>query len=476
MKLSIITINFNNAAGLKRTFESVVAQTYDDFEYIVIDGDSNDGSKELINKYTSKISYSISEKDKGIYNAMNKGLNKAKGEYVLFLNSGDCLINSEILNKVAPYLIQTGIVYGDGLFFKNDGTSEMIRIPEVLDMKHFSKTSLFHPSSFIRKELFDKFGPYNEENKIVSDWEFFLKTIIINKASTKKIDRVISVAEDGGMSRDERNRALVYGEVDQRLKVYFSEDEIKALNIKRTITPKTEVNDLSKNGEKQSFKKIIKKILKNSLPFYISNKFIRQPVIIKTAKLEKEYKKFLVSGNSVFNSNFDIRVDKPVNGKSYATVGKDCVLNCKIIFESDKGEVIIDDRTFIGTSEIICREKILFGSNIFVSWDCIFIDNDSHSLNYLDRQDDLTQLLTDLRREGPLVENKNWNTVRSKPIKVCDNAWIGMRSIILKGVTIGEGAIVAAGSVVASDVPAWSIVAGNPAKVVREIPEELRKR
>ena len=95
--ISIITINFNDKIGLQRTFDSVFAQDFNDFEYIVIDGGSNDGSKELIEENTDKISYWISEPDKGIYNAMNKGIKVANGEYLLFLNSGDKFYNKKSL-------------------------------------------------------------------------------------------------------------------------------------------------------------------------------------------------------------------------------------------------------------------------------------------------------------------------------------------------------------------------------------------
>ncbi|MFT4805390.1 MAG: glycosyltransferase involved in cell wall biosynthesis, partial [Psychroserpens sp.] len=104
MKLSIITINFNNAVGLKKTIESVVNQTSNDFEYIVIDGGSNDGSVDVIKEYEAKVSYWVSEVDKGIYHAMNKGILLAKGDYLEFLNSGDILVNETVIQKIIPEL------------------------------------------------------------------------------------------------------------------------------------------------------------------------------------------------------------------------------------------------------------------------------------------------------------------------------------------------------------------------------------
>ena len=102
--LTIITVNLNNYIGLSKTVESVIGQTFKDFEFIVIDGGSNDGSIEVIKKFARNINYWISESDKGIYNAMNKGIQKAQGQYSLFLNSGDSLYNSGVLQAVSQYL------------------------------------------------------------------------------------------------------------------------------------------------------------------------------------------------------------------------------------------------------------------------------------------------------------------------------------------------------------------------------------
>ena len=113
MKFSIITVNYNNKEGLRKTIESVIHQTFNDYEYIIIDGGSTDGSVDIIKEYNDKISYWISEKDKGIYNAMNKGIRVSTGDYLLFLNSGDHLSENNVLEKVFPYLDGTDFVYGN---------------------------------------------------------------------------------------------------------------------------------------------------------------------------------------------------------------------------------------------------------------------------------------------------------------------------------------------------------------------------
>lgn len=243
MKLSIITINYNNLKGLEKTIESVVSQTFNDFEYIIIDGGSTDGSKEFIEKSAAKFSYYVSEKDNGIYNAMNKGIVKATGEYVLFLNSGDWFIESSILKNSINYVTEADIVYADGYIEKGDGSRILIKIPEAPGLKFFSKTSLFHPSSFIKKDLFEKFGLYNEENKIVSDWEFFIKTMLINKVSYQKIPFVISVIEENGISRNPDYAALLKDEIKITLAKYFTDVEMAALNsipVQKQQPPKKE--------------------------------------------------------------------------------------------------------------------------------------------------------------------------------------------------------------------------------------------
>ncbi len=218
MKLSIITINYNNANGLKKTIESVVGQTQKDFEYLIIDGGSNDGSVEVIKQYADKINYWVSEPDKGIYDAMNKGILAAKGEYLLFLNSGDVLVVNKIMEQVMPLLSNEDIIYGNGLI---EGAKRPFIIPDKLTKRYLRRSSLFHPSSFIKKELFLKNGLYNDRLIIVADWEFFLKNIIINKCSVKKINLIVSKMEEGGVSRSDSHKNQLKKEIEQTLDNYF---------------------------------------------------------------------------------------------------------------------------------------------------------------------------------------------------------------------------------------------------------------
>jgi glycosyltransferase involved in cell wall biosynthesis len=153
MQLSIITINKNNASGLEKTIQSVVSQTFKDFEYIVIDGNSTDESVEIIKKYSSGINYWVSEPDTGIYNAMNKGIRKAKGEYCLFLNSGDWLISPVTLQDVFNEIVNMNpadIFYSDCV--KTDGNITIY--PDNLTINYLSDNALNHQNTLIKHSLF----------------------------------------------------------------------------------------------------------------------------------------------------------------------------------------------------------------------------------------------------------------------------------------------------------------------------------
>lgn len=198
IKLSIITINLNNKQGLKKTMESVFSQSLNVFEYIVIDGNSNDGSNEEILKHESKITHWLSEPDSGIYNAMNKGIKLAKGEYLLFLNSGDYLESPSTIENVLNQLHTDDIVYGN-MIIDRDGKYFQGISPSHLEFEEMIRGTLWHPVSFIKKELFDKYGLYREKYKIISDYEFFLRTIFVEKVKTRHINIFVSVFNTQGL-------------------------------------------------------------------------------------------------------------------------------------------------------------------------------------------------------------------------------------------------------------------------------------
>ncbi len=222
MKLSIITINYNNIDGLKQTFESVFDQSSKDFEYIVIDGNSSDGSKELILQNTDQINYWVSESDNGIYNAMNKGIRAAHGEYLLFLNSGDKLYNKEVLSHILPTLYQDEIISGNLNIIEKDQRDWIWESPSDVNFHLFYSATLCHPCSFIKRSSFDKYGFYDESLKIVSDWKWFLLATCKYDATYRKIADTISTFYMDGLSSDPKNVAVVQQEKLDTMRMSFS--------------------------------------------------------------------------------------------------------------------------------------------------------------------------------------------------------------------------------------------------------------
>lgn len=191
-KLSIITINLNNVVGLQKTMESVFAQTFTDFEYIIIDGASTDGSKELIENNADKFVYWVSEKDEGIYNAMNKGIEQAKGKYAMFLNSGDYLLNNQVLLNAFGIIEKEwlDVYYGDiEIIFQNGQKYVQKHAPE-LDLDFLEKRTLNHQASFTKTLLFKELGLYSGRYTLAADYAFYLKAFIAGK-KFKYIDQVM---------------------------------------------------------------------------------------------------------------------------------------------------------------------------------------------------------------------------------------------------------------------------------------------
>lgn len=202
MKVSIITVNFNNAIGLEKTINSVREQTYKDIEFIVIDGFSTDESKNIILKNQDIISYWISEKDNGIYDAMNKGIKVCSGDYVLFLNSGDFLTNRKIIRNIFIRKHTEDLIVGRQLFINAKG--KVGRSPKLnykdFNITYFLSSTLPHQATFIKSSLFGEIGLYDITYKISADWVFWIKAIIENKCKIRIINKNISYMEEGGVS------------------------------------------------------------------------------------------------------------------------------------------------------------------------------------------------------------------------------------------------------------------------------------
>lgn len=202
MKLSIITVNLNNLEGLKRTYDSVVSQTFTDYEWLVIDGGSTDGSRKFIEQHQDKFAYWCSEPDKGVYNAMNKGIIRAKGEYLNFMNSGDCFACEDTLELVFDEERTEDILYGYVVMENINGT---IFLPETMKEKlywyDFYMFALPHQGTFIRRKRFEDVGLYDENYKVVSDTKWFIEAILFHKVTYRFIPLKIAVFQDGGISQ-----------------------------------------------------------------------------------------------------------------------------------------------------------------------------------------------------------------------------------------------------------------------------------
>lgn len=240
MKLSIITITYNNLAGLRKTAESVLLQTVSDFEWIIIDGASTDGTKAYLDtiKDNSVIEPTntannlqitncklqiISEPDSGIYNAMNKGIRLAQGEYIQILNAGDCLAAPDVTERMLNALAERtanekqpiDILYGNML--KVDAEGKLIGKSGYTEysLRQFYSSTLNHDCAYIRRALFDEYGLYDESLRIVSDWKWYLQAIGLGKVRPVYVDIDVTIFDGGGISEtnltlrnQERRRVL----------------------------------------------------------------------------------------------------------------------------------------------------------------------------------------------------------------------------------------------------------------------------
>jgi glycosyltransferase involved in cell wall biosynthesis len=199
-KLSIITINLNNSSGLNKTCLSVITQTFRKFEWIIIDGGSVDNSVDIIKHYSDYIAYWISESDSGVYNAMNKGIKNATGEYLLFLNSGDYLLHPWTLQEAIDEVKTTqnvDVYYSDAVL----NTYQLRKSPQEITLNFFIKGMINHQNCIIKRELFNH-RLYDENYQIVADWYFFLQELINYKITFLHIKTNIAIFDTSGISNN----------------------------------------------------------------------------------------------------------------------------------------------------------------------------------------------------------------------------------------------------------------------------------
>lgn len=217
MKLSIITINWNNREGLRQTMDNVLSQTArDQIEYIVVDGGADDGSGEMLKEeYDGKLDKWTSLPIKPIYQKMNLGVEMASGDYCLFLNSGDRLHDRDSIGNILCQLHDEDIIIGKMVF---EATGNLMQVSPLITLLSLYENSIPHNAAFIRRELLIR-HPYDESLRIVSDWKFFVQTLIIDNVSYRIIDNIISDFDCDGISS--KNRDLCEQERSVVLKELF---------------------------------------------------------------------------------------------------------------------------------------------------------------------------------------------------------------------------------------------------------------
>ena len=214
MKISIVTINFNNFEGLKRTLDSVAEQSYRDIEHIIIDGCSTDGSVDAIKEYVSAnpnkdpffkhtIKW-VSEKDNGIYNAMNKGLKKANGAYVQILNSGDVFAAPDVVERMIAEIEKAEypeLLYGN-MIKKDYATGKIVGKSREVEysLRQYFVSTMNHDCCYIRRDVYEKYGLYDENLKIVSDWKWFLQAIGLGNVRPVYVDIDVTIFDCSGIS------------------------------------------------------------------------------------------------------------------------------------------------------------------------------------------------------------------------------------------------------------------------------------
>ena len=235
MKLSIITVNLNNATGLRKTIESVSGQSFSDFEYIIIDGASNDGSLSIIKEFSHKITYWTSEPDKGIFQAMNKGLKHSTGELITFLNSGDEYYSPFSIEMALNFLKMkwsAAELFFFDFIYQAGNNKMLVSSLDVTNKYRIYNKGFGHPSTFYKKKLFGLYGGFDENYKISADRDFYMKVIVQHKMAFAYFPFSVSVFHEGGLSTSSNYKGIIQEEDKKIINTFYNNFEKSIIGMK----------------------------------------------------------------------------------------------------------------------------------------------------------------------------------------------------------------------------------------------------
>lgn len=226
MKISVITVCLNAGNTIEDTLLSVFKQTCKNFELIVIDGASKDTTLEIIKKYWDQISYFVSEPDSGVYDAMNKGIKAASGDFLIFLNADDVFCDENVLEEVSKALEKNPDVkflFGDCQYLSEGKKIDSIqRFNKFKDDFSIILNNICHQSIFYHKSLFEKFGGYSMDYKIYADWDFNIKCLAQNKIRAMHLPVIVSKFQLGGICSSQKYKKICQKEKNKLIEKYFS--------------------------------------------------------------------------------------------------------------------------------------------------------------------------------------------------------------------------------------------------------------
>lgn len=240
MKVSLITVCYNRKATMAQSIQSVLDQDYDNIEYIVIDGNSSDGTQDVIESYSSQITHYVSERDKGMYDAINKGLQLATGDIIGLMHSDDVFYDSTVVTKIVNAFNNSSsadAVYGNGIYVTNDANEKIVRnrIGGQYDFEKLKSGWLpLHPTVYMKKAVVEKYGYYNLDFKIASDTEFLLRYLFKHKINMIYLNEYVVKMRMGGLSTDYKRVFQVLSE-DYRIYRYHKISAFRAVFQKKFL-------------------------------------------------------------------------------------------------------------------------------------------------------------------------------------------------------------------------------------------------